>query len=51
MGDIADTLRAAGLPADMAEAAVVVMARWEDDKDRYDLDLANVLAHLRGRSD
>ncbi|GAA2484140.1 NAD(P)-dependent oxidoreductase [Streptomyces thermolineatus] len=51
MGDIADTLRATGLPADMAEAAAAVMARWEDDKDRYDLDLADVLAHLRGRSD
>lgn len=50
MGDIADTLRAAGLPTDMAEAAVAVMARWENDKDRYDLDLADVLAHLRDQS-
>ncbi|GAA3375177.1 NAD(P)-dependent oxidoreductase [Streptomyces racemochromogenes] len=47
MEDIAETLRAAGLPADMADAAVAVMARWEGDKDHYDLSVAEVLAHLR----
>lgn len=47
MRDIASTLRASGLPADMAEAAVRVMSRWEDDKDQYDLQVAEVLAHLR----
>ncbi|MBW5481138.1 NAD(P)-dependent oxidoreductase [Streptomyces bambusae] len=47
MQDIADTLRAADLPPDMAEAAVTVMSRWERDKDRYDLSVADVLAHLR----
>ncbi|MEU3203783.1 DUF1932 domain-containing protein [Streptomyces cyaneofuscatus] len=47
MEDIADTLRAADLPPDMAEAAVTVMSRWEQDKDRNDLPLADVLAHLR----
>ncbi|MET7712314.1 DUF1932 domain-containing protein [Streptomyces sp. NPDC005407] len=47
MRDIAETLRAARLPADMAEAAVAVMSRWEGDKDQHDLDVAEVLAHLR----
>ncbi|MEV0963707.1 DUF1932 domain-containing protein [Streptomyces sp. NPDC049910] len=47
MQDIADTLREAGLPTDMAEAAATVMARWERDKDRYDLAVPDVLAHLR----
>lgn len=51
MQDIAETLRAARLPADMAEAAVVVMSRWEEDKDHYDLELADVLAHLRSKND
>ncbi|MEU8678097.1 DUF1932 domain-containing protein [Streptomyces sp. NPDC048560] len=47
MQDIADTLRAADLPSDMAEAAVAVMSHWKGDKDRYDLPVADVLAHLR----
>lgn len=50
MRDIADTLHAVGLPADMAEAAATVLTRWEDDKDRYDLDLTDVLAHLQNRT-
>ncbi|MFD4938148.1 DUF1932 domain-containing protein [Streptomyces virginiae] len=49
MQDIAETLRAADLPSDMAEAAVAVMSRWEGDKDRYDLKLADVLTHLQTR--
>ncbi|MFI1864366.1 DUF1932 domain-containing protein [Streptomyces jumonjinensis] len=49
MEDIADTLRAAGLPADMAEAAIAVMSHWEADKDRDDLSVAEVLSHLRER--
>lgn len=49
MQDIAETLRAAGLPAEMAEAAVTVMSRWEDDKDQYGLKVADVLAHLRSQ--
>jgi 3-hydroxyisobutyrate dehydrogenase-like beta-hydroxyacid dehydrogenase len=49
MQDIAETLRATGLPADMAEAAVRVMSRWEGDKDQYDLEVADVLAHLRSQ--
>ncbi|MFF4443526.1 DUF1932 domain-containing protein [Streptomyces sp. NPDC001502] len=51
MEDIAETLRAAGLPADMAEAAVTVMSRWEGDKDRYDLELTDVLSHLRSQGE
>ncbi|MFZ3470251.1 DUF1932 domain-containing protein [Streptomyces sp. 4.24] len=51
MQDIAATLRTANLPADMAEAAVAVMSRWEGDKDQYDLELADVLAHLRSQGD
>ncbi|MFJ3965175.1 DUF1932 domain-containing protein [Streptomyces sp. NPDC090036] len=51
MEDIAETLRAAGLPADMAEAAVAVMSRWEGDKDRYDLELTDVLSHLRSQGE
>ncbi|MFD9355399.1 DUF1932 domain-containing protein [Streptomyces sp. NPDC060031] len=49
MEDIAETLRAAGLPADMAEAAVAVMSRWEGDKDQYNLELTDVLSHLRSQ--
>ncbi|MEV8048682.1 NAD(P)-dependent oxidoreductase [Streptomyces bacillaris] len=51
MEEVADTLRAADLPPDMAEAAARVLAFWEKDKDRYDLPVAHVLAQLRsGRS-
>ncbi|MFD6912189.1 DUF1932 domain-containing protein [Streptomyces virginiae] len=49
MEDIAETLRAAGLPVDMAEGAVAVMAHWEGDKDNYDLSVAEVLSHLQER--
>ncbi|CAM5605758.1 hypothetical protein SAVIM338S_05514 [Streptomyces avidinii] len=51
MEDIAETLRAAGLPADMAEAAVAVMSRWEGDKDQYNLELTDVLSHLRSQGE
>lgn len=51
MTDVAETLRAAGLPVDMAEGAVAVMAHWAGDKDQYDLSVAEVLAHLRERPD
>ncbi|MET8605253.1 DUF1932 domain-containing protein [Streptomyces rubiginosohelvolus] len=51
MGEVADTLRAADLPPEMAEATAQVLAFWEQDKDRYDLPVAHVLAQLRsGRS-
>ncbi|GGO99229.1 DUF1932 domain-containing protein [Wenjunlia tyrosinilytica] len=47
MTEIADTLHAAGLPTETAEATAAVLARWEQDKDHYDLPLADVLDHLR----
>ncbi|WP_260859962.1 DUF1932 domain-containing protein [Streptomyces cupreus] len=47
MQEVADTLREAELPSEMAEAAASVMAHWEKDKDQYELALADVLAHLR----
>ncbi|MYV58784.1 DUF1932 domain-containing protein [Streptomyces sp. SID4931] len=51
MEEVADTLRAADLPPDVAEAAARVLALWEQDKDQYDLPVAHVLAQLRsGRS-
>lgn len=46
---LAESLRSADLPAKMAEAAVAVMSRWEADKDPYDPELADVLAHLRSQ--
>lgn len=47
MLEIADALREAGLPTEIAEATASVMAHWEKDKDQYELPLADVLAHLR----
>lgn len=47
MHEVADTLRASGLPPQMAEAAAAVMGRWERDKDQYELPLTEVLTHLR----
>ncbi|MEV6482509.1 DUF1932 domain-containing protein [Streptomyces sp. NPDC051576] len=44
--EIAATLRTAGLPPDLAEGAATVLRRWTDDKDRFDLPLEEVLAHL-----
>ena len=46
MGEIADTLSAAGLPPDMAHAAASVLARWEADKDAWELSVEDVLARL-----
>lgn len=50
MHEIAETLRASGLPPQMAEAAAAVLARWEKDKDQYDLPLDEVLTSLRDTS-
>ncbi|MFE6701832.1 DUF1932 domain-containing protein [Streptomyces sp. NPDC057718] len=51
MAEVADTLRAADLPPDLAEATARVLAFWEQDKDQYDVPVAHVLAQLRsGRS-
>ncbi|MET7582065.1 MULTISPECIES: DUF1932 domain-containing protein [Streptomyces] len=49
--EAADTLRAAYLPPDMAEATARVLAYWEQGNDQYDLPVAYFLAQLRsGRS-
>ncbi|MCX5233827.1 DUF1932 domain-containing protein [Streptomyces prunicolor] len=45
--EIAATLRTAGLPPEMAEGAATVLGQWAGDKDRFDLPLEEVLAHLR----
>ncbi|MEC4019704.1 NAD(P)-dependent oxidoreductase [Streptomyces sp. H27-D2] len=47
MGEVADALRGAALPVEMAEATASVLMRWEQDKDRTDLPLTVVLSHLR----
>ncbi|MEV0787546.1 DUF1932 domain-containing protein [Streptomyces sp. NPDC050423] len=47
MEEVADTLRAADLPADMAEATARALSFWEQDKDQYDLPVAQVLSQLR----
>lgn len=47
MHEVADALRAADLPTELAEAAASVLARWDLDKDRYELPLSDVLRHLR----
>ena len=47
MGEAADALRAAGLPAEFAEAAAEVMIRWQDAKDS-DLTVADALQYLGG---
>jgi 3-hydroxyisobutyrate dehydrogenase-like beta-hydroxyacid dehydrogenase len=49
MNEIADTLDADGLPSDLARAAAEVLGHWQDDKDSWDLPVAEVLARLRGR--
>jgi 3-hydroxyisobutyrate dehydrogenase-like beta-hydroxyacid dehydrogenase len=45
--EIAGTLRTAGLPPALAEATATVLRHWSADKDRFDLPLEDVLAHLR----
>lgn len=47
MEEVADTLRAADLPTDMAEATARVLAFWEQDEDRYDVPVAHTLSQLR----
>ncbi|MFI6287661.1 DUF1932 domain-containing protein [Streptomyces sp. NPDC051018] len=47
MTEIADTLRTAGLPVDLATATAAVLTRWSDDKDRYQMPLDEVFDHLR----
>lgn len=47
MEDIAATLRAAELPTHIADATAAVLNPWEDDKDKQDLPVREVLARLR----
>ncbi|WP_112491060.1 NAD(P)-dependent oxidoreductase [Streptomyces bacillaris] len=47
MEEVADTLRAADLPTDMAEATARVLACWEQDKDQFDLPVVHTLSQLR----
>lgn len=47
LGEIAATLRTAGLPAEMADGAAAVLRRWADDKDDHGLTVDEVLRHLR----
>jgi 3-hydroxyisobutyrate dehydrogenase-like beta-hydroxyacid dehydrogenase len=44
--EIADTLQADELPADLALAVANILFRWHDDKDNEDIDLETVLARL-----
>lgn len=46
MLDVAEALRDADLPTELAEAAASVLVRWEKDKDT-DLPLSEVFAHLK----
>jgi 3-hydroxyisobutyrate dehydrogenase-like beta-hydroxyacid dehydrogenase len=47
MHEVAEALREAGLPEQLAEGAAVVLALWRDDKDNNNLPLADTLDHLR----
>ncbi|MGZ2359713.1 DUF1932 domain-containing protein [Streptomyces sp. 372A] len=51
MKEVADALRAVGLPAEMAEAAGRVLLLWERDRDRYETPVEETLARLRSRVD
>ncbi|MET7973134.1 DUF1932 domain-containing protein [Streptomyces mirabilis] len=51
MEEIAATLRSTGLPPDLAEAGATVLRHWTADKDRFDLPLEKVLAHLHTPDD
>lgn len=50
MNEVADILRAADLPADMADATTRVLSRWEPSKEQYDLPVSDVLSQLRYRA-
>ncbi|MFE7622830.1 DUF1932 domain-containing protein [Streptomyces sp. NPDC057509] len=47
MEEVADALRAADLPTDLAEATASVLTHWEKDRGQYDLPVAHVLSQLR----
>jgi 3-hydroxyisobutyrate dehydrogenase-like beta-hydroxyacid dehydrogenase len=47
MREAAATFRDAGLPGELALAAAAVFERWNDDRDDFEITLADALAHLR----
>ena len=51
MLEAAETMRAAGLPDDLAKGSAAAMLRWESAKDRGDLTVQNVLRLLRSPDD
>jgi Domain of unknown function (DUF1932) len=46
MREVADAMRAGGLPGDVAQAAALALERWAPAKDRTDLPLDELLALL-----
>ncbi|MFG2557600.1 DUF1932 domain-containing protein [Streptomyces sp. NPDC048496] len=50
MHEVVDTLRAADLPTDLAEATAQVFSCWVQDKGQYDLPVAEALSQLRNRT-
>lgn len=48
MDEVGATLRAVGLPDELAAAASAVFHRWDSDKDDASLDADTALRHLRG---
>jgi 3-hydroxyisobutyrate dehydrogenase-like beta-hydroxyacid dehydrogenase len=47
MREVAEALRAVGLPQELAIAGAEVFGRWTRDKDNWDLGTETALAHLR----
>jgi 3-hydroxyisobutyrate dehydrogenase-like beta-hydroxyacid dehydrogenase len=47
MREVADSLREAGLPPELAEAAASTMKRWNQNKDDANITLEDTLANLR----
>ncbi|UGY92408.1 NAD(P)-dependent oxidoreductase [Streptomyces gobiensis] len=50
MHEVANALREAGLPPDLAQAAATTMQHWNRDKDKNNLTLEDTLTHLRSTS-
>lgn len=46
MNEAADALADAGLPPELAQAAAAVLARWEPDRDNWELSVDEALGHL-----
>ena len=45
--EVGDTLAAHGLPDELARATAAVLQRWDPDRDRWDIDVPDVLDGLR----